>query len=113
MNHPVQIAGSQSKNMTTSPKGHSTSPNGSGALQKYLDNHVQRLQNDIDSTTRKMEIEKRRLHELRENLRRSKEEFEEKRNKYGAPKGSVSEDLKRQSVSVCISVFIYVIFRIN
>eukprot|EP00933_Yihiella_yeosuensis_P019427 TRINITY_DN1575_c0_g3_i1.p1 TRINITY_DN1575_c0_g3~~TRINITY_DN1575_c0_g3_i1.p1 ORF type:complete len:689 (+),score=198.70 TRINITY_DN1575_c0_g3_i1:70-2136(+) len=53
------------------------------AHQAYLQDHIQRMHNEIESTTRKLELEKRRLNKLDEDVTRMRVEHREKvqRNK--------------------------------
>mmetsp|Transcript_35272 Transcript_35272/g.89808 ORF Transcript_35272/g.89808 Transcript_35272/m.89808 type:complete len:717 (-) Transcript_35272:103-2253(-) len=48
------------------------------AQQVYLQDHLQRMHNEIESTTRKLELEKRRLNKLDEDVTRMRAEHEEK-----------------------------------
>jgi hypothetical protein len=48
------------------------------AHQMYLHEHLARMHHDIESTTRKLELEKRRLYKLEKDLERTREEHEEK-----------------------------------
>lgn len=48
------------------------------AQQLYLQDHVQRMHNDIESTTRKLELEKRRLNKLDEDVMRMRAEHDDK-----------------------------------
>jgi len=62
------------------------------AHQVYLQDHLQRVHNEIESTTRKLELEKRRLNKLDEDVSRMRDEYNEKVLR-AAPKhqGKVSE----------------------
>lgn len=48
------------------------------AYQHYMNDHIQRMHNEIESTTRKLELERRRLNKLEEDVARTKVEHEEK-----------------------------------
>lgn len=48
------------------------------AHQQYLQDHLHRMHNEIESTTRKLELEKRRLNKLEEDVARTKVEHDEK-----------------------------------
>lgn len=48
------------------------------AQQIYLHDHLQRMHNEIESTTRKLELEKRRLNKLEEDVTRMRAEHDEK-----------------------------------
>lgn len=48
------------------------------AQQAYLQDHSLRMHNEIESTTRKLELEKRRLNKLEEDTARMREELQEK-----------------------------------
>jgi len=48
------------------------------AYQLYLHDHLHRMHNEIESTTRKLELEKRRLNKLEEDVARTRAEHEEK-----------------------------------
>jgi len=48
------------------------------AQQSYMQDHVQRMHNEIESTTRKLELEKRRLNKLDEDVMRMRAEHKEK-----------------------------------
>jgi len=48
------------------------------AHQAYLQDHLQRMHNEIESTTRKLELEKRRLNKLEEDTSRMRVEYTEK-----------------------------------
>mmetsp|Transcript_99086 Transcript_99086/g.186175 ORF Transcript_99086/g.186175 Transcript_99086/m.186175 type:complete len:695 (+) Transcript_99086:149-2233(+) len=54
------------------------------AYQHYLNDHIQRMHNEIESTTRKLELERRRLNKLEEDVARTKVEHEEKVIKFQA-----------------------------
>merc|ERR1719460_3386076 len=51
------------------------------AYQMYLHDHLHRMHNEIESTTRKLELEKRRLNKLDDDVVRTKSELEEKLGK--------------------------------
>lgn len=51
------------------------------AHQAYLQDHLQRMHNEIESTTRKLELEKRRLNKLDEDAARMRQEHDEKAHK--------------------------------
>ena len=51
------------------------------AHQAYLQDHLQRMHNEIESTTRKLELEKRRLNKLDEDAQRMRQECQEKTTK--------------------------------
>mmetsp|Transcript_49732 Transcript_49732/g.115371 ORF Transcript_49732/g.115371 Transcript_49732/m.115371 type:complete len:705 (-) Transcript_49732:31-2145(-) len=57
------------------------------AQQVYLQDHLQRMHNEIESTTRKLELEKRRLNKLEEEIERVRAEHEEKVFNKGQNKG--------------------------
>merc|ERR1719498_339273 len=48
------------------------------AYQLYLHDHLHRMHNEIESTTRKLELEKRRLNKLEEDVVRTRTEHDEK-----------------------------------
>mmetsp|Transcript_107615 Transcript_107615/g.303055 ORF Transcript_107615/g.303055 Transcript_107615/m.303055 type:complete len:680 (+) Transcript_107615:125-2164(+) len=48
------------------------------AQQIYLHDHVERMRNEIESTTRKLELEKRRLNKLEDDVTRMRQELDEK-----------------------------------
>jgi len=48
------------------------------AHQLYLHDHMHRMHNEIESTTRKLELEKRRLNKLEEDCSRTRTEHDEK-----------------------------------
>jgi hypothetical protein len=48
------------------------------AQQMYVHDHVQRMHNEIESTTRKLELEKRRLNKLEDDVSRLRKEYDEK-----------------------------------
>merc|ERR1719197_2391930 len=48
------------------------------AYQLYLHDHLHRMHNEIESTTRKLELEKRRLNKLEEDVVRTRAEHQEK-----------------------------------
>jgi hypothetical protein len=55
----------------------------------YLHEHLARMQDEIESTTRKLELEKRRLYKLEKDLERTREEHDEKvlkSNKFTMPR---------------------------
>lgn len=56
------------------------------AHQLYLHDHLQRMHNEIESTTRKLELEKRRLDKLEKDVSRMRNEYEEKIHKGGNKK---------------------------
>nr|PUA89429.1 hypothetical protein TGBR9_202970 [Toxoplasma gondii TgCATBr9] len=66
------------------PSGQAAGPlvGSGGAHTTYLDEHVARLQAEIERTTRRLEMEKRKLHDLGENSRKAQHEFNDKRLRY-------------------------------
>jgi len=56
------------------------------AQQTYLQDHLHRVHNEIESTTRKLQLEKRRLNKLDEDLVRTRTEYEEKVLRQTQPK---------------------------
>lgn len=48
------------------------------AYSRYLSDHSRRMQNEIEQTTRKLELEKRRLNKLEEDVARTRVEHDEK-----------------------------------
>merc|ERR1719460_2399573 len=48
------------------------------AYQLYLHKHMHRMHNEIESTTRKLELEKRRLNKLEEDVARTRTEHDDK-----------------------------------
>jgi hypothetical protein len=48
------------------------------AYQMYLHDHLHRMHNEIESTTRKLELEKRRLNKLEEDVTRTRSEHDDK-----------------------------------
>merc|ERR1719160_1033801 len=53
-----------------------------GRYKSYIEDHLHRMHHDIESTTRKLELERRRLHGLDEALASAKQEYNSKRGKY-------------------------------
>jgi len=58
--------------------GEKQPPKPTDARQAYLQDHFMRIQNEIEFTTRKLELEKRRLNKLEEDASRMRAEHEEK-----------------------------------
>merc|ERR1719203_1644270 len=61
------------------------------AQQVYLQDHLQRVHNEIESTTRKLELEKRRLNKLDEDVARMRAEHQQKVLMRGPPKSAEPE----------------------
>merc|ERR1719262_583200 len=53
-----------------------------GCYRSYIEDHLHRMHHDIESTTRKLELERRRLHGLDEALTSAKQEYNTKRQRY-------------------------------
>ncbi|CEM19959.1 unnamed protein product [Vitrella brassicaformis CCMP3155] len=81
--------------MALSSTQRSSMGGGNVALSAYLEDHVGRMQQEIEVVTRKLEIEKRRLHLLEENYRRSKDEYDEKRLKYNLRRAAEEDEVQR------------------
>jgi len=62
--------------------GTNSSEMGGGSFVDYQADHVERLQQDIELTTRKLELEQRRLSKLTEDLKDCEVEFATKRQRY-------------------------------
>uniref|UniRef100_A0A0G4FF30 ODAD1 central coiled coil region domain-containing protein n=1 Tax=Chromera velia CCMP2878 TaxID=1169474 RepID=A0A0G4FF30_9ALVE len=80
-----------------SPRGVSMTPR---ALQNYLDDHVQRMQQEIEMVTRKLELEKRRRHILEESVQRTQDEYNDKRLKYNLTQASDADDVRKAYVQI-------------
>jgi len=65
------------------------------AQQVYLQDHMQRMHNEIESTTRKLELEKRRLNKLEEEVERVRDEHEEKVSKGALSKQTSGLSIKK------------------
>mmetsp|Transcript_109738 Transcript_109738/g.321232 ORF Transcript_109738/g.321232 Transcript_109738/m.321232 type:complete len:702 (-) Transcript_109738:121-2226(-) len=65
------------------------------AQQIYLQDHQQRLHNEIESTTRKLELEKRRLNKLEEEVERVRAEHEDKVFKGSSGRGANGLSIKK------------------
>uniref|UniRef100_A0A7S4RJD8 EF-hand domain-containing protein n=1 Tax=Alexandrium monilatum TaxID=311494 RepID=A0A7S4RJD8_9DINO len=65
------------------------------AQQIYLQDHMQRVHNEIESTTRKLELEKRRLNKLEEEVERVRAEHEEKAAKASNSKATSGMSIKK------------------
>lgn len=55
---------------------------GGGHFRSYIEDHLHRMHHEIEATTRKLELERRRLHTLDEALKRARVEEDDKRTKY-------------------------------
>jgi len=51
---------------------------GKSAYQSYLEDHLHRMHHEIEVTTRKLELEKRRLNKLDEDVKRARTEYDDK-----------------------------------
>merc|ERR1719355_32032 len=51
---------------------------GKTAYQTYLEDHLHRMHHEIEVTTRKLELEKRRLNKLDEDVKRARLEYDDK-----------------------------------
>jgi hypothetical protein len=51
---------------------------GKSAYQSYLEDHLHRMHHEIEVTTRKLELEKRRLNKLDEDVKRARSEYDDK-----------------------------------
>jgi len=64
------------------PSGPASAQIGGGSFRSYLEDHLQRLYEDIQSTTRKLELEQRRLHKVDKDLLTAEVEYGQKRQRY-------------------------------
>lgn len=55
---------------------------GGGSYKSYILDHLARMHSDIESTTRKLELEQRRLYNLDKTLANAESEYNQKREKY-------------------------------
>lgn len=62
--------------------GAATSQMGGGSYTNYVEDHLARLHHDIEHTTRKLELEQRRLAKIDKDLASAETEFQTKRSKY-------------------------------
>lgn len=73
-----------------------------GAHHSYLEDHVARLQAEIERTTRRLEMEKRKLHELGENSRKAQHEFHEKRLRYSYNKANARVEAQKAEYNLTL-----------
>jgi myosin heavy subunit len=66
------------------------------AHQLYLHDHLHRMHNEIEMTTRKLELEKRRLNKLEDDVSRARVEHDEKVFKASASKATQNEPSTRK-----------------
>jgi len=70
---------------------------GGGSFKSYIVDHLARMHSDIESTTRKLELEQRRLHTLDKNLAIAESEWAAKREKYKLFQSKQDDALNQKS----------------
>lgn len=70
------------------------------AHQQYLHEHLARMHHEIESTTRRLELEKRRLYKLEKDLERTREEYDEKVLKVHQDRSQRSRDSRSEGLSI-------------
>merc|ERR1719157_50261 len=70
-------------------------PYSGGCYRSYIVDHLHRMHHDIESTTRKLELERRRLHTLDEALASAKQEYSSKRQKYKIFQAAADDEAKK------------------
>merc|ERR1719359_2800150 len=71
-----------------------------GRYKSYIEDHLHRMHHDIESTTRKLELERRRLHGLDENLASAKSEYNTKRQRYKIFQTANDDEAKKSEQKV-------------
>merc|ERR1719224_393652 len=66
-----------------------------GCYRSYIEDHLHRMHHDIESTTRKLELERRRLHGLDEALSSAKQEYNTKRQRYKIFQNQQDDEAKK------------------
>merc|ERR1719421_541608 len=66
-----------------------------GCYRSYIEDHLHRMHHDIESTTRKLELERRRLHGLDEALSSAKQEYNTKRQRYKIFQNNQDDEAKK------------------
>merc|ERR1719421_2372937 len=66
-----------------------------GCFRSYIEDHLHRMHHDIEATTRKLELERRRLHTLDEALTSAKTEYNTKRQKYKIFQNEQADEAKK------------------
>jgi len=80
--------------------GGTTSQIGGGSYNNYFDDHLSRLHADIEQTTRKLELEQRRLSRLDKDLSAAEFEYQQKRSKYKVAASSQEDAVAQKSSDV-------------
>merc|ERR1719359_493348 len=66
-----------------------------GRYRSYIEDHLSRMHHEIESTTRKLELERRRLHGLDEALSSAKQEYNTKRQRYKIFQNQQDDEAKK------------------
>lgn len=73
---------------------------GGGSYTNYFEDHLARLHADIEHTTRKLELEQRRLSKIDKDLASAESEFQQKRSKYKVLQTSQEDAVSGKSTAV-------------
>jgi len=73
---------------------------GGGSMQSYMMDHLARMHSDIESTTRRLELEQRRLFRLDKELESAESEFERKRKRDMEQQSAQSDAVQRKVFEV-------------
>jgi len=100
-----QMQSSMMESQMTSQMASNSRPHGSqasnarpysgGCYRSYIEDHLHRMHHDIESTTRKLELERRRLHGLDEALSSAKQEYNTKRQRYKIFQNNQDDEAKK------------------
>merc|ERR1719171_2418349 len=87
----------QSSTTRASTQDNSLQSQEKSTYQSYVESHLQRMRKEIESTTRLLEHERRRLHLVEEATERVQAEYEEKRTKFRLAQTQSADESKVQA----------------
>merc|ERR1719171_2410160 len=87
----------QSSTTRASTQDNSLQSQEKSTYQSYVESHLQRMRKEIESTTRLLEHERRRLHLVEEATERVQAEYEEKRTKFRLAQTQSADESKAQA----------------
>merc|ERR1719171_2298110 len=87
----------QSSTTRASTQDNSLQSQEKSTYQSYVESHLQRMRKEIESTTRLLEHERRRLHLVEEATERVQAEYEEKRTKFRLEQTKSADESKVQA----------------
>lgn len=73
---------------------------GGGSYKTYMLDHLERMHSDIEATTRKSELEQRRLYKLDKDLQTEEANFVQKRQKYKLHQNAQEDNVQHKAVAV-------------